>query len=564
MHSPATIGPRLAVVLGIVLVAVLGAPALADQVRALEIRSQRVLEDGSLQLFAAFMTGDRGYVTNVDPAKLRVEYEDDLLDVERETVRFAYSGQGMGVVIAIDVSTSMEEALPEIRENAAGFAREMRPGVDRVALGKIDDEWELLLDFTGDSELVARSIERLKLSRRSLTTALFASIYQATEMLRLRARDLPARRMVIVISDGQNKMKGRTAAECIDNARAAHVDIHSLICIPERTEELMRAKGELEKISMDTGGFTKTAYTHDRIEVGFKALRQRLMDETVITLSGDALPRDGREHELELAYGDARAAVRFRAARIDPAPLAPAEPEEETSEEPATPAAEEPAEDEPEAPADDRLLWIAGLAALALLLIVSLAIGLGRRARRRREAEQALQAEAHRRELQAREAEVERLRQEQSAAQSAAAEPAVAPPSAEPAPQPPPAAPPKRSAAQRRKTEYRPPGPEPGQVSQAPATRGMRAVGGLAREEFVPFPTSGGKIGYDLSNDVVLEADSVSGSHAELVPMGGGFGIRDLDSTNGTFVDGERVSTTPVALAAGSEVRLGRVVLICE
>lgn len=49
-------------------------------------------------------------------------------------------------------------------------------------------------------------------------------------------------------------------------------------------------------------------------------------------------------------------------------------------------------------------------------------------------------------------------------------------------------------------------------------------------------------IGRDKSNDLVLAAESVSGFHAALIVEGGSCALIDLGSTNGTYVNGERLS----------------------
>ena len=68
----------------------------------------------------------------------------------------------------------------------------------------------------------------------------------------------------------------------------------------------------------------------------------------------------------------------------------------------------------------------------------------------------------------------------------------------------------------------------------------------------------GGKVarmGRALDNDVVIEASDVSRHHAQLEAVAGGYRIVDLDSTNGTFVNGRRVSEQ--TLATGDTLRLG-------
>jgi len=63
------------------------------------------------------------------------------------------------------------------------------------------------------------------------------------------------------------------------------------------------------------------------------------------------------------------------------------------------------------------------------------------------------------------------------------------------------------------------------------------------------------RIGRAETNGIVMSDDLVSGEHLELRRTGEVWEIVDLDSTNGTFIDGERVTRAPVG--AATAVRLG-------
>ena len=103
------------------------------------------------------------------------------------------------------------------------------------------------------------------------------------------------------------------------------------------------------------------------------------------------------------------------------------------------------------------------------------------------------------------------------------------------------------------------------------------AVGGGAGGGFASFLVrSGGLAGQRLSvktpvvnigradyNDLVVPDPSVSTSHAKLQRREGVWVLVDLDSTNGTFVDGEQVKGE-APLAPGAAVRFGDVQLVFE
>ena len=69
-------------------------------------------------------------------------------------------------------------------------------------------------------------------------------------------------------------------------------------------------------------------------------------------------------------------------------------------------------------------------------------------------------------------------------------------------------------------------------------------------------------VGRVQGNDIVLAHQSVSGSHGELVLRGQDVYIRDLGSTNGSYIDGSKVAESPVQ--PGEVITFGEVQLKLE
>lgn len=84
-----------------------------------------------------------------------------------------------------------------------------------------------------------------------------------------------------------------------------------------------------------------------------------------------------------------------------------------------------------------------------------------------------------------------------------------------------------------------------------------RAVGRMYR-----LRAEGLVLGRSSSADVVLDDEGVSRHHAKIEIVDGRVRVRDLDSTNGTFVEAERVNADPVELEDGNRVRLGPVSVV--
>jgi pSer/pThr/pTyr-binding forkhead associated (FHA) protein len=67
-------------------------------------------------------------------------------------------------------------------------------------------------------------------------------------------------------------------------------------------------------------------------------------------------------------------------------------------------------------------------------------------------------------------------------------------------------------------------------------------------------------IGRSAGAEFVLDAPLVSRLHCQLSATADGLQVKDLDSTNGTFVNGKRIKTA--ALNAGDRLKVGRVELL--
>lgn len=63
-------------------------------------------------------------------------------------------------------------------------------------------------------------------------------------------------------------------------------------------------------------------------------------------------------------------------------------------------------------------------------------------------------------------------------------------------------------------------------------------------------------IGRAANSDLVVADDFASSMHAKLVLVGDDWVLQDLNSTNGTFLDGKRVST-PLTVKPGMTIRIG-------
>ncbi|MGH7664516.1 MAG: FHA domain-containing protein [Gemmatimonadaceae bacterium] len=85
--------------------------------------------------------------------------------------------------------------------------------------------------------------------------------------------------------------------------------------------------------------------------------------------------------------------------------------------------------------------------------------------------------------------------------------------------------------------------------------------GGVLRGRRIRIERPVAQIGRAEHNDVLLSDNSISGSHATLFLRGKSWHVLDLGSTNGTYVNGERVSAEQI-IRGGSELRVGNIKML--
>ena len=502
--------------------AIFHAAAHASEVSSVDVRTIKITTSDRLDAFVSFRTASDEPTIQLSPGKLSVKIDDVLVPAsDLKTKSFSDSEQGLAVLIALDLSGSMARSLPTLKQELKKYIRRLRPGKDFVAIGIIGDNWKLALDFTSDIEQASTFIDQLQ--GASQTTALFESIYDGVRLLSRKGSDFPVRRSMIVLSDGMNEKAGRTAGQCVEIAKQSFIDVHSLIFLPSQNARVLAAKGELEVISKDTGGVTFTALTAEQIGTGVDKLSQEMANEVVLSMPARFIPANGVNHVLGINYDNFSKKLPFVIS------------ENELTRIKAMPASK--------AGLSQENLWIYLALGAAALCIIGFLIW--RRIAGKRAADNLKQEVVD--EIKPDDFLENSDSNSQGTADAGAATIKVDEDfSLSQAPKSP-----------SRKTEYRAP------PSDLSVTKLTLIRGGMQEQTF-SLNGSQRFIGANDDNDICLDIPSVSGRHAVLTRTANGFSVADLNSTNGTFINGTRLHKAAVNLQHGQELRLGVAVLRAE
>jgi Ca-activated chloride channel family protein len=155
----------------------------------------------------------------------------------------------LSLVLAIDTSGSVRKDLDLERRAAHEFIRALLRPVDQLDLMDFSSDVREVVPFTAD---IHRLDEGLSSLDAGPATALYDAIYLASQALAPRR----GRKVLVVISDGGNTVKGVDYDEALQEAIRSEVMVYSLIDLPILNDAGRDTGGEhaLITLSQGTGG----------------------------------------------------------------------------------------------------------------------------------------------------------------------------------------------------------------------------------------------------------------------------------------------------------------------
>jgi VWFA-related protein len=212
-------------------------------------------------------------------------------------------GLALRLGLLVDLSDSTAKAFRAEQAAAIGFLQGiLRPEGDEA----------FVLGFRQTSDVKVRSerdatrlIEALNRFRPGGQTALYDAIFQATtQELMLRQEQHPVRRVLVLLSDGEDNDSWRTAAQAIQAAQRADVAIYAIAL--RRMDQRSQGDNILRRLTAETGGRILFFDNHGGNAEMFSRLEQELRGRYTITYRRAEAPLAGGFHQLRVVIDSQR------------------------------------------------------------------------------------------------------------------------------------------------------------------------------------------------------------------------------------------------------------------
>lgn len=153
------------------------------------------------------------------------------------------------IVLAIDTSGSVHKDLGLEQFAAHHFVHSLLRPVDHLDLMEFADNVREMVFFTNNPNRVDHGLNSMG---RGDATALYSAVYLASQQLAPRS----GRKVLVIISDGGNTVKGTTYDMALEQAQRGEVMIYPIIDVPISASAGRDLEGEhaLITLAQETGG----------------------------------------------------------------------------------------------------------------------------------------------------------------------------------------------------------------------------------------------------------------------------------------------------------------------
>jgi len=200
--------------------------------------------------------------------------------------------------LLIDVSGSVHGRFDFEQNAAISFLQHsIRANFDKAFIVGFNTQSQMSQDFTDNVDLLSAGVHKLQ---DGGGTALYDAIYRACKYKFLKDRpDHPARKAIVVVSDGEDNQSEFTRAQAIEMAQRAEVIIYAIST--DDSGLVLRGDKVLEQLAAATGGRAFFPFKMKDITHSFAAIEDELRSQYVVSYQPADFDADGRFRSIEIS-----------------------------------------------------------------------------------------------------------------------------------------------------------------------------------------------------------------------------------------------------------------------
>jgi VWFA-related protein len=218
--------------------------------------------------------------------------------------------------LLIDTSNSIKDRLHFEQQAATDFLSDtIRRGKDQAFVVGFDMESQLVQDYTDNVEKLAGAIQQL---RAGGATRLFDTIFYACKekLLFFPPPEPYLRRMIIVVSDGEDNHSEHTREEALAMAQRAEVTIFAIST--NRTGAEHTGDKILKRLAEETGGRAFFPFEANDLAENFRAIGRDLRTQFLLSYTSTNTARDGTFRNIAIVPVNKNLHVRAKSGYFAP------------------------------------------------------------------------------------------------------------------------------------------------------------------------------------------------------------------------------------------------------
>jgi Ca-activated chloride channel family protein len=266
--------------------------------RTASVEHAEAVDVDVIQITAVVTDSEGRFVSGLKAADFKV-FDDDR---PQALTNFASENIPLELVTALDVSTSMQDALPAVKRHATQFLAQLRPSDQVTVLGFNDNIFTPARRSTNQAAR-ARAIARLAPWGG---TALYDAIVHALDLLGRQS----GRRALVVFSDGEDQSSHAPVSAVLNRAEGSDATIYMIG--QGRALRVPALQQLMKQLASGSGGRAFFSADETKLETIFQEIVEDLRHQYLLGYSAPDNARSGNLHRIRVDVPGRGYSVRAR------------------------------------------------------------------------------------------------------------------------------------------------------------------------------------------------------------------------------------------------------------